>query len=111
MRGAAALVLSVVDARTEIVHLVRVEAAALHRRSGRYPALCGVEVLSASMLAKPGRQCEDCQTRAREGAGTVRQRGQARPRRAVGTWRGNARRRRRSRRRRPDTREGDLGGA
>lgn len=34
------MVLSVVDSRNRVVHLVAVETAALHRRSGRYPALC-----------------------------------------------------------------------
>jgi hypothetical protein len=45
----AALVLSVVDTRTGELHLVGVETAALHRRSGRYPALCGAVVPAASL--------------------------------------------------------------
>ncbi|MCA1671646.1 MAG: hypothetical protein LC799_05405, partial [Actinobacteria bacterium] len=64
----AALVLSVVDSRTHVMHLVAVEMAALHRRSGRYPALCDVEVLSASMMTEPERECQDCQTRAQADA-------------------------------------------
>ncbi|MGH3917164.1 MAG: hypothetical protein ACRDTC_27700 [Pseudonocardiaceae bacterium] len=39
----AALVMSVVDTCTEELHLVAVETAALHRRSGRYPVLCGAK--------------------------------------------------------------------
>lgn len=49
----AALVLSVVDSRTRMVHLVGVETAALHRRFGRYPALCDMEVISVDR----GRAC------------------------------------------------------
>lgn len=49
----AALVLSTVDARTGVLHLVAVDTAALHRRSGRYPALCGDEVITASLTTRP----------------------------------------------------------
>lgn len=63
----AALVLSVVDTCTRESHLVPVEAAALHRRSGRYPALCGTEVITASLTTAPARDCQDCATRARPG--------------------------------------------
>ncbi|MGH3940761.1 MAG: hypothetical protein ACRDTG_19415 [Pseudonocardiaceae bacterium] len=45
----AALVLSMVDTHTGESHLVPVEAVALHRRLGRYPALCGTEVPAASL--------------------------------------------------------------
>ncbi|MGH3942028.1 MAG: hypothetical protein ACRDTG_26080 [Pseudonocardiaceae bacterium] len=41
----AALVLSMVDTCTEELHFVLVEAVALHRRSGCYPALCGPSCL------------------------------------------------------------------
>ncbi len=64
----AALVLSVVDGRSRVVHLVATETAALHRRSGRYPAMCGAEVISASLMTEPGKDCQDCQTRAQGGA-------------------------------------------
>jgi hypothetical protein len=40
----APLVLSVVDTRNGLRHRVAVETAALHRNSGCYPALCGVDV-------------------------------------------------------------------
>jgi hypothetical protein len=59
-----ALVLSVVDARTHESHLVGVEVAALHRRSGRYPALCGAQVCSASLTTAPSRHCRECRVRA-----------------------------------------------
>lgn len=66
--------LSVVDSRSGVVHLVAMETAALHRHSGRYPALCGVEVISASMLAGPGRECADCVSLAQADAGVDRRR-------------------------------------
>lgn len=56
----AALVLSVVDTCTGEMHLVAVEIAALHRRSGRYPALCGTLVTAASLTTAPARQCPNC---------------------------------------------------
>lgn len=91
-----ALVLSVTDSRSRMAHLVAVETAALHRRSGRYPALCETEVISASMLTESVRECQDCQTRAGTGAGADRwQMGAG--------WRRSGRP---GRRRRPDHREG-----
>jgi hypothetical protein len=63
-----ALVLSVTDSRTRVVHLVAVETAALHRRSGRYPAMCDTEVITASMLTEPGKDCQDCLSRAEQAA-------------------------------------------
>jgi hypothetical protein len=48
-RRITTLVLSVVDTRTGTQHRVPIEAAALHRRSGRYPALCGIDVPAASV--------------------------------------------------------------
>lgn len=56
----AALVLSVVDTCTRELHLVAVETAALHRHSGRYPALCGADVPAASLVTAPARHCRDC---------------------------------------------------
>lgn len=56
----AALVVSVVDTCTGEQHLVRVEALALHRRSGRYPALCGTVVPAASLKTPPSRHCPNC---------------------------------------------------
>jgi len=65
----AALVLSVVDTCTEELHLVPVEAVALHRRSGCYPALCGAVVPAASLMTVPVRHCSDCAQRARGRSG------------------------------------------
>jgi hypothetical protein len=78
----AALVLSVVDTQTGMQHLVAIETAALHRRSGRYPALCGTDVITASLTTTPAGNCRDCDTRAQP-----RQREQLRPRRSGLSWR------------------------
>lgn len=49
----------ITDARTRVEHLMS-DAAMEHRHSGRYLALCGIEVLAAS-LTDPGRgQCQHC---------------------------------------------------
>ena len=48
----AAFVLSFVDARSGMGHLVAVETVALHRRSGRYPAL--VRRLTRRWIAPAG---------------------------------------------------------
>jgi hypothetical protein len=64
----AALVLSVVDTRTGTLHRVPVETAALHRRSGRYPALCGAEVAAASLTTPEADCCRDCAARVRQAA-------------------------------------------
>lgn len=81
----AALVLSVVDTRTRESHLVAIETAALHRRSGRYPALCGTEVLTASLTTAPARDCQPCATHVRS-SGADR-RGPSRSRRSFVPWR------------------------
>ena len=60
----AALVLSMVDTRTGTLHQVPIESVALHRRSGRYPALCGIEVPAASLTTPAARHCRDCARRA-----------------------------------------------
>lgn len=54
------LVLSVVDTCTGEQHLVAVETAALHHRTGRYPALCGAVVAAASLTTPPSRHCLNC---------------------------------------------------
>ncbi len=54
-----ALVLDMVDTSTGHRHLVAVEVAALHRRSGRYPALCG-EVVARAHLTVPAPACATC---------------------------------------------------
>lgn len=85
MRGTV-MALSVVDSRDRVGHLVGVQAAALHRRSGRYPAMCGAEVLSASMLTEPGGNCRDCQRRAQAETGVARRRDYAGSRRSGRWW-------------------------
>lgn len=64
----AALVLSVVDTRTGMLHRVPAEIAALHRRSGRYPALCGLDVPAASLTTPAADDCQDCATQHRTAA-------------------------------------------
>lgn len=50
----------IIDARTQVEHLVTDELVAAHRHAGCYPALCGIKVLAASM-AQPGRdRCAQC---------------------------------------------------
>jgi hypothetical protein len=50
----------ITDARTHVEHLMTDEAVAAHRHSGRYLALCGAQVLAAS-LAEPRRsRCQPC---------------------------------------------------
>jgi hypothetical protein len=50
----------IIDARTRVEHLVTDELVAAHRHAGRYPALCGRELLAAS-LVEPGRgRCTEC---------------------------------------------------
>lgn len=60
----AALTLSLVDTNTRKLHPVPAEAVPLHRRSGHYPALCGVDVLTTHRTTVPARDCPDCLTRA-----------------------------------------------
>lgn len=71
------LVLSVVDTRTGEAHRVSIETAALHRRSGRYPALCGAEVITASLGTAPSRQCHVCLVRAQGEHGAAMRKGTA----------------------------------
>ncbi|MGH3937611.1 MAG: hypothetical protein ACRDTG_03105, partial [Pseudonocardiaceae bacterium] len=62
----AALVLSMVDTCTGTLHRVPIETAALHRRSGRYPALCGIEVAAASLTTLAADDCWDCAARVQQ---------------------------------------------
>lgn len=52
------------DAHTEVEHLVTDDTVAAHRHSGRYLALCGVQVLTASLTARERTQCRPCHRRA-----------------------------------------------
>ncbi|HSZ30938.1 MAG TPA: hypothetical protein VK784_14445 [Pseudonocardiaceae bacterium] len=51
------LVLGIVDTSTGYRHFVAAEVVPLHRRSGRYPALCG-EVIAATRRTVSG--CASC---------------------------------------------------
>jgi hypothetical protein len=53
-------VLHMVDAGTGVAHLIRLEVAPLHRYSGRYPGLCGAEVMAASLCAGASGRCARC---------------------------------------------------
>lgn len=88
----AAQVLSVVDTRSGVLHLVAVEMFALHRRFGRYPALCDDDVITASLTTSPTGECQDCAARAQPGAGAVPPPELRHPRRLGLSWRGRARR-------------------
>ncbi|HET9254082.1 MAG TPA: hypothetical protein VFO16_02625 [Pseudonocardiaceae bacterium] len=52
--------IGITDATTRVEHLMTDAMAAEHRHTGRYPALCGADVLAAS-LTDPGiGQCRHC---------------------------------------------------
>ena len=55
-----ALVRSMVDTSTGQRHLVRMEVVPLHRRSGRYPALCGVVVVTGADPTASAWDCQKC---------------------------------------------------
>jgi hypothetical protein len=55
-----ALVRSMVDAGTGQRHLVRIEVVPLHRRSGRFPALCGAVVITGTNPTVSTRDCQSC---------------------------------------------------
>jgi hypothetical protein len=50
----------IVDAQTQVEHWVTDRSAAEHRHSGRYLALCGVEVLARSLTAPARGRCMVC---------------------------------------------------
>lgn len=52
--------LGITDAHTHVEHLMTDESAVAHRHSGRYLALCGIEVLAASLTAPGRRHCRRC---------------------------------------------------
>ncbi|MGQ0774533.1 MAG: hypothetical protein ACT4NY_08970 [Pseudonocardiales bacterium] len=62
MTGAtkAILVQTMVDAQTLTEHLIDLDVIAASRSRGSYLALCGVEVLAASMTTEESRFCQDC---------------------------------------------------
>lgn len=59
-RASAPVFLSVVDGRTRLSHLVASQTAARHRHTGRYPALCGEQVIAASLTTEPMGACKKC---------------------------------------------------
>jgi hypothetical protein len=54
--------LRIIDAQTHVEHLMTGESAIAHRRSGRYIALCGVQVLAANLAATERGRCPRCAT-------------------------------------------------
>ena len=56
----AILVQTMVDAQTLTEHLIDLDVIAASRSRGSYLALCGVEVLAASMTTEESRFCQDC---------------------------------------------------
>ena len=73
-------VLSIVDSRTQAEHLIAMETAAAHRHLGRYPAMCGAEVIAASLTTLPASDCDECLTLAQPTVGKPkRARDQRRP--------------------------------
>ena len=59
-----ALARSRVDTSTGQRHLVRIEVVPLHRRSGRYPSLCGTVVITGTNPTVFTRDCQNCITHA-----------------------------------------------
>jgi len=56
----AILVQTMVDARTLTEHLIDLDVITAARSCGRYTALCGVEVLAASMTTEERHFCRVC---------------------------------------------------
>lgn len=52
--------IELVDGSTKVAHRVSSEALLAGRRAGRYVALCGAELLSASLTAPACEQCRRC---------------------------------------------------
>jgi hypothetical protein len=50
----------IVDARTSMEHLVTDESVVAHRHAGRYLAVCGAQVLAASLTAPQRSWCSAC---------------------------------------------------
>ena len=57
---ATVLVISMVDAQTLTEHLIDLDTVTAVRHQGRYIALCGTEVLAASMTTEERDFCRDC---------------------------------------------------
>jgi hypothetical protein len=50
----------IVDARRSMEHLVTDESVVAHRHAGRYLAVCGAQVLAASLTAPQRSRCPEC---------------------------------------------------
>jgi hypothetical protein len=50
----------IVDAQTSMEHLIIDESVVAHRHAGRYLAVCGVQVLAASLTAPQQSRCPVC---------------------------------------------------
>jgi hypothetical protein len=50
----------VTDARTRVEHLVRDETLVAQRHAGRFLAICGAEVLAASLTDRGRARCREC---------------------------------------------------
>jgi hypothetical protein len=55
--------LGIIDAQTHVEHLMADESVRAHGDSGRYLALCGVQVLAASLATPDRGRCPMCATR------------------------------------------------
>ncbi len=54
----------ITDAYTHIQHFMSDQSAMAHRHAGRYLALCGIEVLAASLAERERGQCGPCRKQA-----------------------------------------------
>jgi hypothetical protein len=50
----------IVDARTSMEHLITDESVTAHHPAGRYLAVCGAQVLAASLTAPQRSRCPVC---------------------------------------------------
>jgi hypothetical protein len=50
----------IVDARTSMEHLITDESVVAHRHADRYLAVCGAQVLAASLTAPQRSRCPVC---------------------------------------------------
>jgi hypothetical protein len=50
----------IVDARTSMEYLITDESVVAHRQAGRYLAVCGAQVLAASLTAPQRSRCPAC---------------------------------------------------
>jgi hypothetical protein len=58
--SAPVLALGMIDTHTRHQHLVAVEVVPPHRRSRRYPALCGAAVITGTNPTASTRDCQNC---------------------------------------------------